>query len=1092
MKKILSFLLVLVLGLTIVGCGEKEVAVTSVSVSSEKTEYVVGDSFTLTAKVSPTDATNKKVAWSSSDDSVATIDQSGKATALKAGSVKFTAKAESDESKKGEVTITIKEKAVEIKVSSVAVEITSESLVVGEEATIVVKVAPDDATNKDYTLNVSDQSVVSVTGNKVKALKAGQATITATAKDGSGVSGQVVITVTEDTAKSIEITGAKEAMAVGEEVSLTVNVKPVGSEYELVSSNPEVVKVEGTKLVALAAGEATITATLKADSQVKAEVKVTVTELEDPTYFIIITGNKYKAPMGEDLALSYLFYPEAPEDDRVIWSVDNESIATINEDGVLTPVSLGKVKVTVTSVADSRVAYYVNIEIVAADDPNADQGPTSMTLRNKADILLLHSKLTDYLERTIIPIDTQYNKSVYYESSDNSVVTIKTANGSPVIVGVGTCTLYVYSQLNPEIYAEVEITVTEYTDPETFIITNGVNSTEVTSVKIEPGKTSTLVPTVTPANGNPAATFVSSDENVATVDENGKVKAVAEGTCTITVTSQIKPEFVKVVNVTVEEQKVSYDVEEVKINGEKEMYVGYKLKLAAAVYPETAPQTVTWELYKTELATLAEDGTITAIATGTIRVRAVSTVDPTKKSAYFNIKIQAVPTPPAVGDMKGYEIIIMNASSALTDNDPFLEGYSQPDKAYKQRAWSEVENKYNCDIKVVAYPDIAPWGTARINWIIDNATAGTSQCDLGIVSSNWIYQFAQANAAVDVSELYAKYGLSQMDNATKSAGSYNGKLYIASQGLSPTATYVDLGLYYNYGWLKKLGVEDPAAMFNQDRWHYSEFKDWVLTTQAKLGENQFVLQGSPYYYWFGMTNAAGQKVVDSDTVKIFIDTPKSKNASALIYELVQNGAVNATQTWAENDDIEHSFHDGETLMTTGYMWFCGTENRWPNNLWGEGTTEYAYVPFPYPDDMSNVDTKISLSGLSVYMYIAGRPYPSSLGSDGYVKVWTVMNEMFLNTITYQEADPLFNAEDTVRNSLNKRIDNEESVKAIMFYNANRIFYDPAHAVYGSTSATPLKTPANNVMYKGESYDEEFNAVEETFYNDIIKVYAASN
>ena len=95
------------------------------------------------------------------------------------------------------------------------------------------------------------------------------------------------------------------------------------------------------------------------------------------------------------------------------------------------------------------------------------------------------------------------------------------------------------------------------------------------------------------------------------------------------------------------------------------------------------------------------------------------------------------------------------------------------------------------------------------------------------------------------------------------------------------------------------------------------------------------------------------------------------------------------------------------------------------------------------------------------------------------------------TIKYQEADPKFNAADQVKAALGLRIDNEASIEAIMFYNASRIFYDPAHGIYSSTSATPLKTPANNVMYRGASYDEEFNAVYETFYNDVIKIYAAS-
>ena len=526
------------------------------------------------------------------------------------------------------------------------------------------------------------------------------------------------------------------------------------------------------------------------------------------------------------------------------------------------------------------------------------------------------------------------------------------------------------------------------------------------------------------------------------------------------------------------------------------MFMGYKLKLTAKVYPENVAQSVTWEVHSSSknLATIDETGLVVALATGTFRVRAVSVLDPTKKSGYFSINIQNKPEPYPIGDMKGYEIIIMNADSALGDNDPFLESYKQSDKLAKQKAWSEVETTYNCKIKVVAYPAEAPWGQARINWIIDNATNGTSQCDLGVVSTNWIYQFANANAAVDVSEMYGKYGLSQMEPALKAAGSYKGKLYVASTGISSTATFVDLGLYYNYGWLKELGVENPAKMFNEGRWTYSNFKQWVLDTQAKLGENEYVLGGAPYYYWYGMTNAAGQVIANTESSKINITSSKSIAATTLIWNLVEAGAVNTNITWAESNDVENSFwrnDGGGTLMTSGYLWFVRNSGRWTETMWGEGTTEFGYVPFPYPDDVNKEDTRIGISGLSAYMYIAGRSYPAELGTEGANKVWAVMNEMFLNTIKYQEEDPLFNAEEIIETSLKSRIDDPESIKAVMFYNAKRVFYDPAHALYGSTSATPLKAPANNAMFKGNDYMEEFNAVYETYETDFLKIYAAS-
>ena len=72
-------------------------------------------------------------------------------------------------------------------------------------------------------------------------------------------------------------------------------------------------------------------------------------------------------------------------------------------------------------------------------------------------------------------------------------------------------------------------------------------------------------------------------------------------------------------------------------------------------------------------------------------------------------------------NLGGYKIVIMNAKSALSDIDPFLENYQGVDKNYKQRAWKEVEQLFNCTISVEAYPDTAPWGPKRQEWIKENS-----------------------------------------------------------------------------------------------------------------------------------------------------------------------------------------------------------------------------------------------------------------------------------------------------------------------------------------------------------------------------------
>ena len=93
MRKLLPLSLIL---LAILACQKEPgtVNVTNITLSSESISLVEGDNETLTATVSPSNATNKKVIWTSTDGSIASVDN-GKVTALKPG--KTTIKATSDD-----------------------------------------------------------------------------------------------------------------------------------------------------------------------------------------------------------------------------------------------------------------------------------------------------------------------------------------------------------------------------------------------------------------------------------------------------------------------------------------------------------------------------------------------------------------------------------------------------------------------------------------------------------------------------------------------------------------------------------------------------------------------------------------------------------------------------------------------------------------------------------------------------------------------------------------------------------------------------------------------------------------------------------
>ena len=167
----------------IVTINAKTIAVTGVTLNKTSLDMKVGDSETLTATVAPTDATNKAVTWKSSNESVATVDDNGKVTAVADGEATITATT-TDGEKTAECKVTVK--AATVAVTGVTLNQPTLDMKVGDSETLTATVAPTDATNKAVTWKSSKESVATVDAEgKVTAVAAGEATITVTTTDGS-------------------------------------------------------------------------------------------------------------------------------------------------------------------------------------------------------------------------------------------------------------------------------------------------------------------------------------------------------------------------------------------------------------------------------------------------------------------------------------------------------------------------------------------------------------------------------------------------------------------------------------------------------------------------------------------------------------------------------------------------------------------------------------------------------------------------------------------------------------------------------------------------------------------------------------------
>jgi len=161
--------------------GPTSVAVTGVSLKSS-TYILVGNTETLNATITPSNATNQNVTWRSSNSAVATVSTSGKVTAIAKGTATITVTSV-EGGKTASCTVTVA--AENVPVTGVSLNKSSISLNVGGIEDLTAAILPSNATNQNVTWYSSNSRVATVSDGTVTAVAAGSATITVTTIDGN-------------------------------------------------------------------------------------------------------------------------------------------------------------------------------------------------------------------------------------------------------------------------------------------------------------------------------------------------------------------------------------------------------------------------------------------------------------------------------------------------------------------------------------------------------------------------------------------------------------------------------------------------------------------------------------------------------------------------------------------------------------------------------------------------------------------------------------------------------------------------------------------------------------------------------------------
>lgn len=390
--------------------------VTGITLEPTSVELVDGESITITATITPSDATNQQVKWSSGNPSiqvsngkVTTSFKPGTATilingrpALGKGTITATTV---DGNKKAKCQVTVYAKTVPV--TGIRLSETSLQLNKGDSRTLSATVQPDNATDNAVRWTTSDNSVAAVDQNgTITAVGGGKASITASA---GGVSASCSVDVYVPVS-SISLSTNLLSLAKGTFAVLTATVSPEDAMDKSVQwncDNPSIATVDQNgKVTAINDGRAKITASAGGFT-----ASCTVICVSIPVAAVVLNKTSLSLAKGSSETLTATVSPRDATDNTVKWSSDNPSVATVDQNGQVTAVNAGNAVIT-ASAGDVSATCEVSVFIPV----------TSVTLSSTELTLLVGE--TAVLEATVLPEDAT-DKNVTWWSSYPDVATVE-------------------------------------------------------------------------------------------------------------------------------------------------------------------------------------------------------------------------------------------------------------------------------------------------------------------------------------------------------------------------------------------------------------------------------------------------------------------------------------------------------------------------------------------------------------------------------------------------------------------------------------------------------------------------------------------
>ena len=589
----------------------------------------------LKAVYTPDNATNTDMVWKSRDESVATIDASGRVTILKEGTTRITvAPSYNPNNVNAECYLTV----TDVPVDKISVDETDLKMIKGDTYEVLTTLTgkPEGSTPTDTKLiwSSSNENVATVDdAGIITAVDVGTATIMVRANNPTADCEPVMINVTvRNKLMTINFEKTTAEVAVNSTADLNVIFNPldnVEKKLHVHSSDESLVTVTQKldddnnptpvlQLTGLKEGMAVITCysdDLKGyaggiDNPISCIVTITKEVIPATDFAITPTSDTIK--VGGTTQLTPIFTPENTSDKSVTYVSSDESVATVSADGVVTGVRVGMAVIQCTATASGKTA---SCSITVEQAVTLQLTPSSRELA-KGHSFTIKKKVTP----------STANAAADWKSSNSAIAKVTSAGkvtgkkyGSVNI----TCTLKNY-----DVSATCRVKVAKLRS------TVKLNKS---SIRINIGQTYRLKKTVwTNGSKNPKVKFKSKNKRIASVGKtSGKIKGKRVGSTVITATTSDSVHAKAKCRVIVIRRATLIRLNKTYAN----CYIGKTLRLKASIKPKNASiKKVKWYSSNPKVASVLSNGKVTGISEGEVYITA-KTTDGSNKKARCYVKV---------------------------------------------------------------------------------------------------------------------------------------------------------------------------------------------------------------------------------------------------------------------------------------------------------------------------------------------------------------------------------------------------------------------------------------------------------------------